>query len=146
MALKYRGVSYETKSTQIEIIPKTQFLFSEGEDTIQFKAGDIIFEKGEIGKSMYCIVEGEVDVIIEDQVIETFTSRDIFGEMAVIDKETRSATVKAKTDCKINVINQQRFLFFVQQNAYFALDIMSVLSNRIRKMNDLLTHLTQKGN
>ena len=142
--LKYRGVTYETKSEPVEVIPKTKFLFSEGKDTANFKAGDTIFEKGDTGTSMYSIVEGEVDVIIDGQVVETLGSREIFGEMAVIDKESRSATIKAKTDCKINVIDQQKFLSFVQQNAHFALDIMSILSNRLRKMDDLLTHLTQK--
>lgn len=142
--LIYRGVTYETNSEPIDIVPKTKFLFTEGKDTVSFKAGDTIFKKGDTGKSMYSIVEGEVDVVIDDQVIETLGFREFFGEMALIDKETRSATIKAKTDCKINVIDQRKFLTFVQENPYFALDIMSVLSNRLRKMDDLLIYLTQK--
>jgi CRP-like cAMP-binding protein len=142
--LTYRGVTYESKHEPTEVIPKTKLLFSEGKETVNFKAGDIIFEKGEKGKSMYSIVEGEVDVVIDGQVVDTLTSREIFGEMAVIDQETRSATIKAKTDSKINVIDQQKFLSFVQENPNFALDIMSVLSNRLRKMDDLIAFLTEK--
>lgn len=142
---KYRGVSYQTKSTSIEMLIQTRFLFSEGEDTVKFKAGDIIFKKGNKGDSMYSIVEGEVDIIIEDEIIETLTNKDIFGEMALVDQKPRSATVRAKTDCKINVISKKRFLYFVQKNPYFALDIMSILSNRLRKMNDLFDQLSLEG-
>lgn len=117
---------------------KTKFLFSESEYTRKFQAGEIIFQQGEMGDSMYAIIEGEVEIIINDLVVNTVTSQNIFGEMAVIDKQERSATAKAKTDCKLNVMNQKRFIFLVQQNPYFALDIMSVLTQHIRNMNNLL--------
>lgn len=116
---------------------KTTFLFGEDSDTVIFKAGQVIFDQGEEGDSMYAIIEGKVDIILYEQVIHTVLARDIFGEMSLIDREKRSATAIAKTDCKINIINQQKFRFFVEQNPDFAIDVMAVLSHRIRSMNEL---------
>ena len=57
----------------------------------------------------------------------------MLGEMALIDNSPRSATVKAKTDCTLAVINQKRFMTLIQQTPYFAIQVMSVLADRLRR-------------
>ena len=114
---------------------KTKFLFHEGADTQTFKAGEIIIRQGKVADSMYSILQGEVDILLNGQLINTVKSGNIFGEMALIQNDTRSATVIAKTDCKVNIISQKRFLFLVQENPYFALDVMSILVDRIKALN-----------
>jgi CRP-like cAMP-binding protein len=101
-----------------------------------FSAGETIFQAGESGNLMYVIQSGSVDIIVGKKVVETAEEGHIFGEMALIDHHVRSATAIAKTDCKLVPIDQKRFTFLVQQNPYFALEVMQVLAERLRHMND----------
>ncbi len=57
--------------------------------------------------------------------------------MALVDKASRIATAVAKTPVKLAVISEKRFLFLVEQTPYFALQVMKVMSDRLRRMNDL---------
>ena len=57
----------------------------------------------------------------------------VFGEMAIIDQEPRSATAKAKSNCKLALVNQKRFTLLVQQTPFFALQIMHILADRLRR-------------
>ncbi len=58
--------------------------------------------------------------------------------MALIDHAPRTATAIAMSDCKLVPIPEKRFLFMVQQTPHFALQIMKVMAERLRKMNDWL--------
>ena len=60
------------------------------------------------------------------------------GEMALIDHGPRSATVTASTDCTLAEIDEKRFLFLVQQTPMFALSVMRLLSQRLRRMNAMI--------
>jgi CRP/FNR family cyclic AMP-dependent transcriptional regulator len=102
-----------------------------------YKEGQIIFQAGDPGDCMYVIRSGEVDIHIHDKVVETVGAGGIFGEMALLDKEARSATAVARGDCEVVPIDQKRFLFMVQQTPFFALELMKVLTHRLRTMNQL---------
>ena len=107
-------------------------LFRNSEYFIPFKAGDIVFKEGEAGDQMYVVLEGEVDIIVHDKVVETVGVDNFLGEMALIDARPRSATAVAKTDCKLAPINQNRFKFLVQQTPHFALHLMKGMAERLR--------------
>jgi CRP-like cAMP-binding protein len=62
-------------------------------------------------------------------------SRGFFGEMALIDGGTRSATAIAKTDCKLVPITEKQFLFMVQETPFFALRVMRTLTARLRRVD-----------
>lgn len=81
---------------------------------------------------MFSIIEGTVEIVLGDKVLETLGAGELFGEMSLIDKSPRSATARAKTDCKIVAIDEKRFLFMVQQHPFFALEVMRALTTRIR--------------
>lgn len=100
-----------------------------------FKPGQAIFKEGEFGDVMYVLMEGMVDVVVQGKVVGTFEAVEIFGEMAVIDAGPRSASVIAKTECKLIPVNEKRFVFLVQQKPQFALHIMKMLVERIRWMD-----------
>ncbi len=108
-------------------------LFRNSEFFIPFKAGDFIFKEGEAGDEMYVVLEGEVDVIVHDKVVETVRVDNFLGEMALIDARPRSATAVARTDCKLAPINQNRFKFLVQQTPHFALHLMKGMAERLRQ-------------
>lgn len=103
------------------------------EEATHFAAGEVIFREGEIGEAMYAIQEGEVELRIGDAVLEVLGPGQIVGEMALVDHSPRSATAVARTDCKVVVVPEKRFLFLVQQTPFFALQVMRVMAERLRR-------------
>src|SRR5262249_18979765 len=97
--------------------------------------GEVIFSAYEVGAEMYVVLEGQVELTIGSQVLETLGPGEPFGEMALIDQSPRAATATAKTPCKLAVIPEKRFLFMVQTTPHFAQQIMKVMADRLRKMN-----------
>ena len=100
-----------------------------------YKAGETIFREFEMGSEMYVILEGNVELSIDGRVIEVLGRGEPFGEMALIDQAPRVATAVAKSECKLVVISENRFLFMVAQQPTFALQIMKVMADRLRRMN-----------
>ena len=105
------------------------------EDFRSFTTGETIFTEGEAGDCMYVVKEGEVDVVVRGTVVETLGEGSILGEMALIDKNPRSATVVARSDCKLVPINEARFKYLVQQTPFFAIEVMRVMACRLRRMD-----------
>lgn len=84
---------------------------------------------------MYVLVEGEVDVHVGANVVDSLRPGAIFGEMALIDDAPRSASVLAKTDCKLVEVDRKRFEYLVSETPFFALAVMRVMADRLRKAN-----------
>jgi CRP/FNR family cyclic AMP-dependent transcriptional regulator len=107
--------------------------FHDSTDIRSAAAGDTIFREGDPGDVMYGVQEGAVNVLLGEQVLETIGPGGVFGEMALIDHEPRSATVVAKTDCKLVIMDESHFLFKVQHNPIFALYVMQIIADRLRR-------------
>ncbi|HSW83469.1 MAG TPA: cyclic nucleotide-binding domain-containing protein [Usitatibacter sp.] len=99
------------------------------------EAGETIFREFDMGSEMYVVLEGNVELSIEGKVIEVLGPGEPFGEMALIDQTPRVASAVAKSACKLAVIPENRFLFMVAQQPHFALQIMKVMADRLRRMN-----------
>jgi CRP/FNR family transcriptional regulator, cyclic AMP receptor protein len=101
-------------------------------DAHQIKAGSVIFREGEAADQLFVIKSGEVRIQIGNRTITELSAGDIFGEMALIDNEPRSATAVAMTDVELVPVSEKQFLFLVSQTPYFALKVMRVLARRLR--------------
>jgi CRP-like cAMP-binding protein len=110
-------------------------LFKTSDEFHEFPAGTTIFTTGEPAAEMFVILDGEVEIHIGAGIVDVLKSGEVFGEMALIDSHIRSATAVARTDCRLAVIDEKRFLFMVRETPFFALDIMKVLAERLRHMN-----------
>ena len=99
----------------------------------EFAAGTTIFSKGEPAETMYVVQEGSVAISIGDRTVEVVGEGGLFGEMAVIDREPRSAAAVAVTDTKLVSIDKRRFWFLVQETPYFAEIVMRVMASRLRR-------------
>ena len=113
-------------------------LFDKDQHSELFGAGQIVFRKGDPGDLMYAVIEGTVDIIIHDQKVETVEAGGVFGEMALVEERPRIANAIVKTDAKLVPIDRKRLLFLVQQNPYFALQLMAVMAERLRHMDEKL--------
>jgi len=121
-------------------------IFDRSTDFKAFNAGDVIFQKGDPAKEMYVVIEGEVEIQVLDTMVEVVDKGGFFGEMALITVEPRSATVVAKTDCKLVPVDERRFLFMLQETPGFALLIMRVLVERLRRRNQHVADLLKTIN
>lgn len=105
-----------------------------GIDSIErIPAGTAIFRQGDLGDYMYVIMEGEVDVLVDGKFVRTLKEGEIFGEMALIDDQPRSADAIARSDCSLTMVDERRFLFLVHETPMFALHLMSMMAQRLRR-------------
>ena len=108
-------------------------------ETVDFEPGETIFSAGEEGHTMYVVRYGEVDIVIDTKdgpwVAETVTPGGIFGEMALIDRQKRSATAVARTRCSLAMLTQSQFQLLITETPFFALYVMSTMAERLRKAN-----------
>jgi CRP-like cAMP-binding protein len=102
-------------------------------DIRSFKQGETIFKKGEPGECMFAVVEGAVEIDLGGTVVERIAPGGVFGEMALIDRQPRSANAVAAVDCSIAAINEKRFLRLVELTPRFALQMMQVITERLRR-------------
>ena len=104
-----------------------------------FSAGKIIFHQGAEGKEMYGVIQGEVEMLVNNKVIETINEGDVFGQGALVHSDhLRASTARAKTDCQIAFLDRNRFLFAVQETLMFALEVMKSYSDRFRRLKHLI--------
>ena len=109
-------------------------IFNNASDYLSYPAGSIIFSAGDPGDVMYIVKTGEVEIKVGERVIETHDQGNLIGEMSIIDQSPRSATAVAKTDCQLVAVDEKRFLFLVQQTPFFALQVMHIMAERLRKV------------
>ena len=107
-------------------------LFSNAKETRQVGAGTVIFAEGDTGIEMFGVVDGEVELRGAGGLLQRLGPKEVFGEMALVDDSPRSATAVAVTDSTLATIDRHRFLFLVQETPTFALDVMSVMADRLR--------------
>lgn len=113
-------------------------LFDKDADAESFPAGSTVFREGDSGELMFAVLEGQVEIALRGHIVETVGPGGVFGEMALIENRPRIATATVKADARIVPVDRRRFLFLVQQNPFFALQLMTVMAGRLRRMDEKL--------
>ncbi len=125
----------------------------------EFPAGAVIIQEGEPGDSLFIMQAGEVEITKQlTLVLDEDTPKErvmirlnaengvYFGEMALLENETRSATVTALTDCSLLELRQKDFLELIEQNPVMGVKLLlrlaQVLSRHLRKTNQDVVKLT----
>jgi CRP/FNR family cyclic AMP-dependent transcriptional regulator len=103
------------------------------EDSVDYQAGLAIFHDGDRADQMFMVVEGEVEIRRSDRVLEVVGPGGILGEMSLVDDSPRSADAYALTDCKLAGINRNKFISLVQRTPSFALEVMALMAERLRR-------------
>jgi CRP/FNR family cyclic AMP-dependent transcriptional regulator len=111
------------------------------DETRVYKAGEVIFREGDPGTEFFVIKSGKTSVRVGNRTLQELGPGDVFGEMALIDNEPRSATVVAETDCELVPIGEKQFLFMTSEAPYFGLSLMRVLVRRLRAANRAINSL-----
>lgn len=101
--------------------------------------GEIIVRQGESGDCMYVIQKGQVEVVEEKGDVElrlaVLGDGDVFGEMALFECETRSATVRALGDTWVLTVDKKTFLRHIHEDPSLAFRILEKMSRRIRDLD-----------
>jgi len=102
-----------------------------------------LFRQGEKGDAMYLIERGRVRISIRDDeeqevILAELAQGDFFGEMSLIDGRQRSADAKVIEDAQLAILSRDAFLSFVRTNPDVALEMLSALTDRLRRTDELL--------
>lgn len=116
-------------------------LFAHNPTIVNVPAGQALFREGEEGQMMYVLATGRADVIVNNRVVESLQHGNIVGEIGIVLPGPRSASVVATTDCEFVAVDEKRFQFLVQQTPFFATQVMRVMAERLRNLNQLVTPL-----
>ena len=102
-----------------------------------------LFRQGDKGDAMYLIESGRVRISIRDEddqevTLAELAQGDFFGEMAIIDGRQRSADAQVIEDARLAILSREAFLSFVRNNPDVALEMLSALTDRLRRTDELL--------
>ncbi|MBI5095150.1 MAG: cyclic nucleotide-binding domain-containing protein [Candidatus Hydrogenedentes bacterium] len=117
-------------------------IFSRG-TTMRVPKGETIFIKGTTGNLMYIVLGGKVGIFDGHKILASLTSGDLFGEMALINAEPRSATALAMEDSFLFALNEQTFHKLMTKSVAIKilLNIVTTLSHRLKTANEKLAEL-----
>jgi CRP-like cAMP-binding protein len=90
---------------------------------------------------MYIIFEGSIDIHKQNQMLARLAEKDFFGELSLLDTETRSATATAVTDCVLFRIDQEPFYDMMESRPEVVKGVIKILCKRIRTVNQKLLEL-----
>lgn len=110
-----------------------------------YKSGEMIVQQGEAGNSMFVIQEGQVEVLRreggDDVLLAILKQGDFFGEMAIFEREVRSATVRAHGEARVLTVDKKTLLRRIAEDPSLAFNVLHSMSNRIRRLSNELAQL-----
>ncbi len=102
-----------------------------------FPADRTIFHKGEEGNLLYILLDGRVQVHIDNFPLIQLETGAYFGEMALFDSNVRSASVTTLSECKCLTLTREQIHQAIKENPAIAINMIRVLVSRVRKLNRL---------
>jgi CRP-like cAMP-binding protein len=103
---------------------------------IQYEQGTEIFKEGEIGDCMYIIQQGNIRIHKGNTTLAILKEKEVFGELSLLDADTRSASATADTDCILYKIDQEPFYELMDERPEVAKGFIKILCQRLRTMNE----------
>jgi CRP/FNR family transcriptional regulator, cyclic AMP receptor protein len=107
-----------------------------------FKVKQPIFLQGEEGRSMFIVATGKIKIHLSDRTLKEHTREGFFGEMSLFDAEMRSASATAIEETTCLELTQQHVFAAIEETPGIAVNIIKILSKRIRALNQEKQELT----
>ena len=119
-------------------------------DTVDCHSSQTVFRTGDAGDSMYLIERGMVRISMksadgEELILAELGRGDFFGEMALIDGKARSANATAMEASRLLVLSRKHFRTFLSSSPNVALEMLTALTRRLRRTDELLHHLATRN-
>src|SRR6266513_3197939 len=117
---------------------------------LELKAGSSLFRVGDAGDAMYIIESGRVRITVTDAdgrevILASLGHGDFFGEMAMLDGHGRSADATVTEDSRLAVLTRENFLTFVSSDSRIVLEMLSAITQRLRRTDELLRHRVSRN-
>jgi uncharacterized membrane protein len=117
---------------------------------VELKGGSNLFRVGDSGDAMYIIESGRIRITVTDAdgrevILASLGHGDFFGEMAMLDGHGRSADATVTEDSRLAVLTRENFLTFVSSDARIVLEMLSAITRRLRRTDDLLRHRVSRN-
>jgi CRP/FNR family transcriptional regulator len=107
---------------------------------------EIIVRQGEAGDGLFVIQEGQLEILSENAGRQTRLrvagKGELIGEMAVFDRQLRSATVRALGEARVLTVDRKNFLWRINEDPSLAFRIVETMSRRIRELSVEVVRLT----
>lgn len=100
-------------------------------DDLEVDAGKVLCREGELGHEFFVIVEGEAEVRKDGRQVGTLGPGDFFGEIALVEKSSRTATVTATTPLRFFVLASQSFWSLLDHNPQVERKVLRALARRV---------------
>ena len=112
-------------------------------DEARIANGETLFKIGDPGDSLYIVRSGLVEMFVKDHtgekiLLTTASPGDLFGELSLLDNGPRAATAVALEDTDLLVLDRGDLLLFLRRKPDAALDLMTVMGQRLRRSDELL--------
>lgn len=117
-----------------ELEPARLKLLAFTSEMINFQDGEVLFKAGEPGDCAYVIMKGDVEILStvdEGAVVAVLSANQIFGELALLNDEPRSATLRARGDLKVMKISESLFIELIRESPGLALNVVKQLSKKL---------------
>jgi CRP-like cAMP-binding protein len=101
-----------------------------------YEQGTIIFKEGETGDCMYIIQDGNIKIHKGNITLAILKEKEVFGELSLLDADTRSASATAESDCVLYKIDQEPFFELLDERPEVAKGFIKILCQRLRNMNE----------
>lgn len=112
---------------------------------VSFGVDQSIFTQGDDGRSLYIVISGRVRVHIGAKELAQVGEGGFFGEMSLFDSEPRSASITTLAPCTCLVLTQQQLYEAIEETPGIAINIITLLSYRIRELNNKLSETERRS-
>jgi CRP/FNR family cyclic AMP-dependent transcriptional regulator len=132
---RHAPVGAEGKVKESAVFDKSSLAILEralSQTMVRYERDKTIIKEGQAGVLMYVVVEGRLAVSIQGKLVEKIGPGGVFGEMALVDRTPRLATVVAETDCGLLAIGRNTFLDLIKASPDFAVSLLGAVGERAR--------------
>ena len=102
-------------------------------DEVQVPKGKVLVEEGRIGLELFLIVDGKAVVTRNGRKVASLGPGDYFGELALLDRRPRSASVVSETDMDLSVLSQRQFNGLLESVPTISRKMLAAMANRLRE-------------
>jgi CRP/FNR family transcriptional regulator len=114
----------------------------------QYEDGEIVIRQGDEGDALFVIEEGTVEIVAEgdghETVLRTAGPGELLGEMALFEKQPRSATVRSRGRARILTIDRRHFLRRISEDPTLAFRIIEAMAHRVRELSREVVELSEQ--
>jgi CRP-like cAMP-binding protein len=104
-----------------------------------YQDGEVIIRQGDVGDCMYVIQEGQVEVVVEqggqNVLLAVLEAGQPIGEMAIFERQPRSATVRALGQARVLTVDKRNFLRHMHKDPSLACHMVQTMSHRVRELS-----------